>query len=366
MSAELKGLLEKRANLVKQSREILDRHKDAGKLPADDQAQYEKIFADVNTLTGEIEQRNSYVERQKQLDAADAWGKGVEKRNVDPNPSNPNPAAPVVEKRHKNVDGVERRSVDPKASALYNRYLKGHGRAMDQAAEIEYRGILADTAGSGHDLIPPVEFIDQILIPRDRQVLIRKFATVRRLLKSTDGYQPTIETNPEDADWTTEITGVEEDTGLTTGKRELKPNVLTKLVKVSIKELMVLPQVAELIADRLGYKFGVTEEKAFMTGDGTLAVAAGDERSQLTDDWRALKRRLQARRIVAPSFAAVGSDRFSAYGKQFIMGEFGGKRAALLNQDLAPIGYFYNQAVWIGLYSPDLEELYMRLSRLRW
>jgi len=268
MSAELKGLLEKRANLVKQSREILDRHKDAGKLPADDQAQYEKIFADVNTLTGEIEQRNSYVERQKQLDAADAWGKGVEKRNVDPNPSNPNPAAPVVEKRHKNVDGVERRSVDPKASALYNRYLKGHGRAMDQAAEIEYRGILADTAGSGHDLIPPVEFIDQILIPRDRQVLIRKFATVRRLLKSTDGYQPTIETNPEDADWTTEITGVEEDTGLTTGKRELKPNVLTKLVKVSIKELMVLPQVAELIADRLGYKFGVTEEKAFMTGDG--------------------------------------------------------------------------------------------------
>ena len=49
----------------------------------------------------------------------------------------------------------------------------------------------------------------------------------------------------------------------------MKPHVLTKLVKASIKELMVLPQVSDLIADRLGYKFGVTEEKAFMTGNGT-------------------------------------------------------------------------------------------------
>ena len=31
---------------------------------------------------------------------------------------------------------------------------------------------------------------------------------------------------------------------------------------------MVLPQVAGLIADRLGYKFGVSEEKGFLTGDG--------------------------------------------------------------------------------------------------
>ena len=96
---------------------------------------------------------------------------------------------------------------------------------------------MADTAGSGHNLIPPVEFIDQILIPRDRRVWIRKLATVRRLLKSTDGYQPTIETNPDDADWTSEVatavnddgTGPNANGGLTTGKRELKPQHLDQV-----------------------------------------------------------------------------------------------------------------------------------------
>jgi HK97 family phage major capsid protein len=269
MSAAIKELLEKRAALVAQSREILERNKEAGKLGPEDQAAYDKIFGEVNTMTAEIEQRSSFADRQKQLDAAATWGSEVEKRNIDPNASQPEKRG-TVEKKFKNVDGFERRASNPRATEAYDRYLKGsEGGVFNHAAEIEYRGILADTVGSGHDLIPPVEFIDQILIPRDRQVWIRKWATVRRLLKSTDGYQPTIETNPDDADWTTEVHAVNEDTGLTTGKRELKPNVLTKLVKVSIKELMVLPQVAGLIADRLGYKFGVTEEKAFMTGVGT-------------------------------------------------------------------------------------------------
>ncbi|MEN6345573.1 MAG: hypothetical protein ABFE16_09700, partial [Armatimonadia bacterium] len=30
-----------------------------------------------------------------------------------------------------------------------------------------------------------------------------------------------------------------------------------------------------------------------------------------------------------------------------------------------PVGYFYDQAMWIGLYYPDLEALYLRLSDLR-
>jgi len=275
MAEELKALLEKRAALVNQSREILDRNNNAGHLPADEQAQYDKIFADVNTLTGEIEQRNSFDERRKKLNEADEWGKQVEKRNLDPNPPagtpNPGQRAETPSTRGR----CEKRKANPKHFDAFENYLHRnideheYRRAINPLLPVEYRGLLADTAGSGHDLIPPVEFIDQILIPRDRQVLIRKKATVRRLLKSTDGYQPTIETNPDDADWTTEIANVNEDSGLTTGKRELKPTILTKLVKVSIKELMVLPQVSELIADRLGYKFGVTEEKAFMTGNGS-------------------------------------------------------------------------------------------------
>jgi HK97 family phage major capsid protein len=272
---ELKQMLEKRAGLVKQAREILDRHKDKGVLPGDEQAHFDRFWGEQGTesedtihgLNGLIEKRNSFIERQQRVEQAAAWDREVQPRNVDPN----RPAAAQEIRLHKNVDGVERRAADPKQRALYERFVKGRNggsKSPDVQAEMEYRDLLADTAGSGHDLLPPVEFIDQILIPRDRQVLIRKWATVRRLLKSTDGYQPTIETNPDDADWTTEITAVTPDSGATTGKRELKPNVLTKEVLVSIKELLVLPQVSELIANRLGYKFGVAEEKAFMVGTG--------------------------------------------------------------------------------------------------
>ena len=85
MSEQLKALLEKRAKLVSDARAVLDRHKDAGKLPAEEQAQYDRIMKDAMEATGEIEERNSFAERQKQLAAADAWAQGVEKRNLDPN-----------------------------------------------------------------------------------------------------------------------------------------------------------------------------------------------------------------------------------------------------------------------------------------
>lgn len=282
MSVELKELIERRNRGVTACRDLLEKHAKDGKLPSDLQSQYDKTFKEEVTEVGiEIEQRNSYAERQKALDDAAAWNEQVVARDVSPETPEQRASAQTAGKKLSvatdDFGMIERRAANIEHRRLFERYLK-RGVHEDQYRGAipklipdspEYRAILADTAGSGHDLLPPVEFIDQILIPRDRQVLIRKWATVRRLLKSTDGYQPTIETNPDDADWTTEVANVNEDTGLTTGKRELKPNVLTKLVKVSVKELMVLPQVSSLIADRLGYKFGVTEEKAFMTGNGT-------------------------------------------------------------------------------------------------
>ena len=63
MSA-VKELLEKRAKLVNDARAILERHKTAGTLPADDKAHYDRIMGDAMNLTQEVEQRNSFAERQ--------------------------------------------------------------------------------------------------------------------------------------------------------------------------------------------------------------------------------------------------------------------------------------------------------------
>ena len=52
------------------------------------------------------------------------------------------------------------------------------------------------------------------------------------------------------------------------GRRELHPHILTKGLKISRKLLGKVPDVESLVRDRLAYKFGVTMEKAYLTGIG--------------------------------------------------------------------------------------------------
>ncbi len=81
--------------------------------------------------------------------------------------------------------------------------------------------------------------------------------------------------DPGDGDWTAEVpaSDIEEDDDMTFGKRELRPHLLTKLIKASLKFLQTaagLPGgAANFLGDRLGYKFSITEEKAFLTGSGS-------------------------------------------------------------------------------------------------
>jgi HK97 family phage major capsid protein len=81
---------------------------------------------------------------------------------------------------------------------------------------------------------------------------------------------PSLDTDLNDADWTTELQTGTEDTAMRFGKRELRPHPVAKLIKVSKKLLRAsaLP-IEGIIQDRLAYKFGVTQEKAFLTGTGT-------------------------------------------------------------------------------------------------
>jgi HK97 family phage major capsid protein len=54
------------------------------------------------------------------------------------------------------------------------------------------------------------------------------------------------------------------------GKRAFAPHPLAKLIKVSKKLLRASAlNIAHLIADRIAYKFGITEEKAFLLGNGS-------------------------------------------------------------------------------------------------
>ena len=79
----------------------------------------------------------------------------------------------------------------------------------------------------------------------------------------------TLDTDLDDADWTTELATGGEDNALKFGRRELHPNPVAKRIKISNKLLRsAVMSIEGIVNDRMGYKFGVTQEKAFLTGSG--------------------------------------------------------------------------------------------------
>jgi HK97 family phage major capsid protein len=99
-------------------------------------------------------------------------------------------------------------------------------------------------------------------------VFIRGKATKFRLDSAASMGAPSLDADPADADWTSELATGNEDSTMAFGKRELHPRPLAKRIKVSNKLLMLSAGIEALVRDRLGYKFGVTQEKAYMTGTG--------------------------------------------------------------------------------------------------
>jgi HK97 family phage major capsid protein len=66
-----------------------------------------------------------------------------------------------------------------------------------------------------------------------------------------------------------------EDTAMAFGKRNLHPQPLAKRIKLSnqlLRQAMIGPEA--LVIERLGYKFAVTQEKAFLTGSGVISRLA--------------------------------------------------------------------------------------------
>lgn len=126
-----------------------------------------------------------------------------------------------------------------------------------------------DVDASGGTLVMPEEFIARIIMGLDESVFMRRIATVLPLISAESVGVPTLDTDPDDADWTTELAIGSEDTAMATGKRNLHPHPLAKLIKVS-KTLMRRSAIPaeSLIRDRLTFKFGVSEEKGFLTGNG--------------------------------------------------------------------------------------------------
>ena len=150
--------------------------------------------------------------------------------------------------------------------AALQKYFKG---SMSNLTHDEQRALSQGSAVDGGFLVPAEQFVANLLKKVDDIARIRTLATVYKLNKAVSLGVPSLETDPSDADWTSEVGTGSEDTLMAFGKRALTPAALAKRVKISDTLLRNSPlPVENIVLDRLGYKFGITQEKGFLTGNG--------------------------------------------------------------------------------------------------
>ena len=248
MADKIKELLEKRANIWEQAKALVDRAEAENRdFTAEEQQQYDKMFDEMDSL----------AKRAKRLEEQEREDRELDK------PINTPIKATVGEK-----DDRAAKVMDAFRSYIMTGAIRPELRALQVDDEVATGGTL------GGYMVPPQQFIAELIKALDNAVFMRRIARVFQVTTSDSLGAPVLDVDISDAAWTTEVkdlTGVGLlDTAMKFDKRELKPQQLAKSIKVSMKLLRVsaIP-VEALVRDRLVYKFATAMENAFLNGDGT-------------------------------------------------------------------------------------------------
>ena len=247
MSQKLKEMRDARGQAVHDARAILDKA-DAEKraLTSEEDGKYKEIFAKQEELRASIEREEQVIEAERQTAADTLRNKPADKK-------------PGEQERTGPRASDEYRSAFQKFLAVGRSGLSGD----------EQRALQADSDTAGGFTVASEMFVDTLIKAVDDAVHIRQKATKFRIPTNSSLGAPTLAADPADADWTAEILTGSEDSTMSFGKRELHPHPLAKRIKVSNKLLRMNGGAEALVMNRLAYKFGISQEKAFMTGSGS-------------------------------------------------------------------------------------------------
>lgn len=247
-------LQEKRNNQIALARELVDRADKEGRaLTSEEEERYKKFWEDPKEG---IHALKADIERRQELEAEELR---MQESELDPLNQG------ETESRG---DAHDRETADEKRYAdAFRKYLM---RGKDGLQKAEYRALQADADEAGGFTVAPQQFVSQLIKFVDDQVHVRQRATKFRVDRAANLGAPSLDADPADADWTSELGTGNEDSTMDFGKRELNPHPLAKRLKVSKKLIRVSSlNIEVLVRERLGYKFAVTQEKAFLTGTGS-------------------------------------------------------------------------------------------------
>ncbi|MGC5009755.1 phage major capsid protein [Streptosporangium sp. DT93] len=239
---DINAMRQERARLAAAARGIMDgAQRLARGLTSEEETEFDRLMADADTLERTIEREERLRERERII------------ADLNP-PTNPDDPGPGTRTAHELQTEAWRSYLLNGRSNLSTE----HARALNMGSDPE-----------GGYLVAPQQWVRQLLQTLDDQVVIRRLATVMQLTEGESLGVPTLETDLLDAEWTSEVGTGSDDEAMRFGGRELRPHPLAKRVKISrtlLRRAAMDPE--NIVRDRLAYKFGVTEEKSFLTGDG--------------------------------------------------------------------------------------------------
>jgi len=266
----LKELYDERAKLIQDNRKLLNSATD-GKLTAAQHEEYEKRDKDVDSLSDEISGRlkvDSLRDKEKRYD--DMERETPRRQTEQKAPERPGQTLTVKVGRHDVSVQPESRL----ASRSTEEYVAQFDRYLAWGEVGQQLGLVVGKDDKG-GYAAPVAMTSRLIKFVDDNVFMRGLATVLPpIMDAVSLGAVSYDSDTGDSDWTAEVpaSDISEDDGMTFGKRELRPHLLTKLVKASDKFLRTAATLpggaANFIGDRLGYKFSITEEKAYLTGSG--------------------------------------------------------------------------------------------------
>lgn len=276
----LKEATDLRLKNIADARKILDKaSSEKRSMTAEETAQYDKLLDEGDRLLKEARELHAQESRAARLEEAERESLSLIPRQTrDPelrsvgeldSPEGPGEHGEIRYRLRGGVMPDRRFRLHGKtASPEYRKAFNLAMRSGDPRSLGELRALQADSAPDGGFLIMPQQIVAGILRAVDDYTWARQISTVIPIPMAASLGAPTQETNPADADWTGEITSASADSTQKFGKRELKPSHLAKAIDASRKLLRMVPSIEQFLIDRLSYKFAITMEKGYLTGNG--------------------------------------------------------------------------------------------------
>lgn len=277
----LREMRDKRNTLLTEARSILEKATTEKRaLNGEEEKRYDALFGEADGI-GKTIQRSEKLQEEERAIAAGTRSPVDERdqRSADPMKElrellpKYNLGDPDNEELREKFGEKMNFLTSPQARRNFRSFLRGVSKAPTadeiRRAQQEGRALSAGTDTAGGFTVAPFQFLGQLLKNVDDLTFVRDRATKFLVPSAASAGVPTLTADPADADWTAELAIGNEDSTMAFGSRELHPKPLAKYIKVSNKLLRSsLLDMESFVVSRLAYKFGISEERAYLSGTG--------------------------------------------------------------------------------------------------